>query len=73
MIDLKKEDGLSASELSVKLMEEIGVERSRFTIHDWMTRGVRGIVMESRMIGGDRMTSYEAWLRFDAKLNEGKK
>jgi hypothetical protein len=42
---------------------------STHTAWRWATRGVRGIKLESMMVGGTRVTSREAIDRFLSKLN----
>ena len=41
------------------------------TLHRWRLNGVRGIRLESCMIGGRRFTSQEAVARFVAAQNAG--
>lgn len=41
------------------------------TLHRWRLRGVRGIRLESILIGNTRFTSLEAIARFIAALNAG--
>ncbi len=38
-------------------------------IQYWCTRGVRGIVLWNRLIGGERFTSLTAYRRFVEELN----
>lgn len=40
------------------------------TLRRWVTRGVRGHVLESRLIGGKRLTSHEALQNFFAAINQ---
>lgn len=42
---------------------------STSTTARWMTRGVRGVVLESFLIGGRRYTTREAFDRFLAAIN----
>ena len=39
------------------------------TMHRWMSRGARGVVLESVLVGGRRYTSKEALRRFHEALN----
>ena len=39
------------------------------TIYRWMLRGVRGVTLETCMIGGKRYTSHEALQRFSDSLS----
>jgi hypothetical protein len=39
------------------------------TIHRWIAVGVRGVRLESIMVGGVRMTSVEALQRFSDRLS----
>ena len=40
------------------------------TLTNWATRGVRGVVLESRMVGGRRFSPTDAVERFLDRLNE---
>ena len=40
------------------------------TLHRWQLRGVRGIRLETWMVGGRRMTSREALVRFLERINK---
>ncbi len=39
------------------------------TLWRWVGKGVRGVRLETTMVGGVRMTSRDAWERFLAQLN----
>lgn len=41
------------------------------TLHRWRTRGVRGIRLETILLGGKRATSIEALNRFYAAISAG--
>lgn len=41
------------------------------TLHRWATAGVRGVVLESLMIGGARYTSRQALTRFIRRISRG--
>jgi hypothetical protein len=41
------------------------------TLHRWRQRGVRGVLLETCLVGGLRYTSLEAIARFVAGLNSG--
>jgi hypothetical protein len=47
-----------------------GRKVSRATLHRWRLSGVRGVVLETVMIGGRRLTSLEAIKRFLDAQNE---
>jgi hypothetical protein len=38
-------------------------------VQNWVSIGVRGVVLESALSGGRRYTSREALARFDAAIN----
>ena len=44
--------------------EEMPMENSRATRERWMREGIRGVVLESILLGGKRFTSKEAIARF---------
>lgn len=46
-----------------------GRKVSRATLHRWRAPGVRGICLETVLVGGRRMTSLEAIERFLAAQN----
>lgn len=52
------------------LAEEAGVNVS--TTWRWATVGVKGVKLETMLIGGRRRTSHEAYGRFLASINSGK-
>lgn len=69
MIDFKKETPLSPCELAQKIKVEFGIDRHVSTVRSWIENGVKGVCLEGRKVGGELVTSYEAYLRFDAQLN----
>lgn len=42
------------------------------TLHRWRLRGVRGVKLETVLVGGRRFTSVEALARFTERLNGGR-
>lgn len=62
MIDISSETLLTFSEASKRLPGRPHVS----TLHRWRLRGVRGIKLESCLVGGKRYTSHEAVQRFSA-------
>lgn len=62
MIDTAKEILLSFSDLSSRLPRRPHTS----TLHRWRLRGVRGVKLETILIGGRRYTSHEALERFFA-------
>ena len=46
-----------------------GGKRSHATLHRWKLHGVRGIKLETCLVGGRRYTSEQAIERFIAALN----
>ena len=52
------------ADIAPKSAEIFGVPVSLQTIRAWARRGVRGNILETRMIGGRRFTSLEACQRF---------
>ena len=60
MIDISRESLLTFAEAAASLPNTPNVS----TIHRWRLRGVRGVKLESTLIGGVRYTSHEALQRF---------
>jgi hypothetical protein len=66
---LEIEPKLSASEIAQRIRVEQGIELHDDTVRDWMKSGVRGIVLENKVIGNRYFSSWESYLRFDKKFN----
>jgi hypothetical protein len=64
MIDLATETLMSLSAATHSLPDRPHVS----TLHRWRTRGIRGIRLETCLVGGRRVTSAEALQRFSAAL-----
>ncbi|MCA9215680.1 MAG: DUF1580 domain-containing protein [Planctomycetales bacterium] len=65
-MDLRSEELFPFNELPKRLQQVTG-SRKRINIstaHRWRQRGVKGVRLESVVIGGERFTSYEAISRF---------
>jgi hypothetical protein len=58
MIDTRKETLLSFAEAAQQY------DRNISTLHRWRLRGIRGVKLESILLGGERRTSQEALERF---------
>jgi hypothetical protein len=65
MIDPNTEELISCSEAA----KGIPGRPNTSTVWRWQQRGVRGIKLESVLVGGKRMTSREAVDRFIAAVN----
>lgn len=44
-------------------------DASLATMHRWVTKGIRGVKLETIAVGGRKLTSKEAWFRFVAAQN----
>ena len=64
-IDTRKEDLLSLTEASAATPRH----RSVSTMWRWCQQGVRGVTLETVMVGGRRYTSVEAMDRFFDRVN----
>jgi hypothetical protein len=64
-IDISTEELLSFPEAC----EKIPGRPHLATLHRWRLRGVRGVKLESCLVGGRRYTSVQAIERFCAQLN----
>jgi hypothetical protein len=60
MLDLENERPLSLSQAAAALPGRPHLS----TIHRWRLRGVRGVKLETCLVGGKRVTTHEALLRF---------
>lgn len=67
MIDVSSERLISFNQAASFL--PVGRRPSAATWWRWSTKGVRGVRLETLLIGGRRMTSREALLRFVAASN----
>ena len=65
MIDVKRETTLRLTQVPDELSSRPHVA----TVWRWCLRGVRGVKLESLVVGGVRYTSHEAIERFLARLN----
>lgn len=52
-----------------KIKDHIPTRPSRGTVMRWVSRGIRGVTLESVLCGGIRYTSVEAIARFHDRLN----
>lgn len=66
-IDVDTEDIITLGE-ACRLVPPHGI--APCTMARWIQRGVRGVVLETVIIGGRRLTSREAISRFFASQNE---
>lgn len=70
MIDIKSESVISLAEAPRHLPRRPdGKPRHLSTLYRWMTTGVRGVVLETCMVGGTRCTSIEALQRFSEAIS----
>ena len=67
MIDVMAEKMVSLNDAR-QLLNRNGRPIGRTTIWRWSTRGVRGVVLETVLVGGGCCTSYEAIQRFVERL-----
>jgi len=68
MIDTSAEELVSFEDAAAYLPSQ----PHRATVWRWSQRGVRGVTLESVMVGGRRFTSIEAVDRFVAAMNQKK-
>src|SRR5436190_235143 len=64
MIDLLAETLIPFSQAA----RELPGRPHRATLHRWRSRGVRGVKLETCLVGGRRFTSYEAIKRFSVEV-----
>lgn len=65
MINLRNEETFPFRELPKRLQEMTGGKRPHIsTCHRWVQKGIRGNRLETVLVGGQRLTSYEAVNRF---------
>jgi len=67
MIDVTTEELVPFKQASARIQSRPHIS----TIHRWRLRGVRGIRLESVLVGNTRFTSVQAIARFIAALNAG--
>jgi hypothetical protein len=66
-IDIETEWLLSLSEAAKELPGRPHIS----TLHRWRLRGVRGVKLDTVLVGGRRFTSREALVRFTDRINSG--
>jgi len=66
VFDPDSEDAFPLAEVCRRLKSQPSVQ----TVWRWAMKGVRGVQLESRLIGGRRYTSREAVDRFLARLSQ---
>lgn len=72
MIDLKHEQLIEIRSVPRHLPKRPSGKRIHISaVYRWISRGVRGITLESIVIGGTRYTSIEALERFSEQLSAG--
>ena len=64
MIDLKNEKLIPFSKLPEWSESNLGRRLNRSTFHRWRTRGIRGVKLETSLVGGYRVTTHESLTRF---------
>ena len=68
---LTTESVFTFAELARRLPRIGGKKIHVSTLHRWCRKGVRGVCLEFRMLGGRMVTSLEAVDRFSRRLAEG--
>ena len=63
-IDFSKEQSITLSQVPIHVPKRGGKKVHSSTIYRWATKGARGRVLESVMVGGIRYTTVEAVRRF---------
>lgn len=63
-IDIERERPISLAEVPAFVPKRNGKKVHYSTVYRWTTKGVRGRVLESIMVGGIRYTTVEAVHRF---------
>lgn len=66
MIDISVEDIMPIEQARLWLGERLGTAPSKVAVRRWITSGIKGVVLESLLVGGRRYTSREAVQRFIA-------
>lgn len=67
------EKRLSLSELAALIAEREGVTIYPGSIHNWINRGVKGVMLEAVRVGSKYFTTWTAYLTFNAAINAPKK
>ena len=70
MIDLTEETVIPIGEAAHHLPKRRGKKIHISTLYRWATSGVRGVQLETILVGGSRCTSLEALQRFSQRLSE---
>ncbi|WP_428306721.1 DUF1580 domain-containing protein [Lacipirellula sp.] len=63
-IDIRRETPLPLSDVPHHVPHRSGRKIHYSTVYRWATKGARGRVLESQLLGGIRFTSHEALERF---------
>lgn len=63
-IDFGKEQSITLAQVPVHVPKRGGKKVHSSTVYRWATKGARGRVLESVMVGGIRYTTVEAVRRF---------
>jgi hypothetical protein len=63
-LDLQRETPIPLAEAPMYLPKRNGKKAHYSTIYRWATKGARGRVLESTLVGGIRYTTLEALRRF---------
>lgn len=66
MIDLETESIMPLESARKWLGEKLGVAPSKVAMRRWITSGIKGIVLDSSLVGGRRYVSKEGINRFIA-------
>ena len=70
MIDIGQEELIAIREVPGELPRRPNGRRLHISaVYRWISRGVRGVILESVRIGGTTYTSKEAMARFAERLN----
>lgn len=70
MIDIGQEELIAVRDVPRALPKRPNGRRLHVSaVYRWISRGVRGVVLESARIGGSTYTSREAMARFAERLN----
>ena len=63
-IDFSKEQSITLAQVPIHVPRRGGKKVHSSTVYRWATKGARGRVLESVMVGGIRYTTIEAVRRF---------
>ncbi len=72
MIDIETEDLVLLKNLAKSLPRRSGKPVAISTLWRWSTSGVKGVQLETILVGGQRYSSLEVFRRFVAAGNRGK-